>query len=49
MATPAAAMEGLTLKNWKLGEKIGAGACSDVFTGAFATLSARKHQTTWKI
>ncbi|TYZ64131.1 hypothetical protein PybrP1_001655 [[Pythium] brassicae (nom. inval.)] len=24
-------MEGLTLKNWKLGEKLGAGACSDVF------------------
>lgn len=27
-------MEGLTLKNWTLGEKIGSGACSDVYAGA---------------
>lgn len=27
-------MEGLTLKNWTLGKKIGAGACSDVYAGA---------------
>ncbi|KAJ0399638.1 hypothetical protein ATCC90586_007011 [Pythium insidiosum] len=28
-------MEGLTLKNWKVGAKLGAGACSDVFAGAY--------------
>lgn len=36
-------MEGLTLKNWTLGEKIGSGACSDVYAGAIS-LSIRVYQ-----
>lgn len=26
--------EGLTLKGWKVGRKLGSGACSDVYAGA---------------
>jgi hypothetical protein len=32
--------EGLTLKGWKVGRKLGAGACSDVYEGIDTALTS---------